>query len=82
LNKKREISCLAFFVAVRIAVGYRLGNVIAEEDRAVLNGIIYFSVRQARGTCIVALRPHTVQSVAHGAVYRMEWSGNMELAVT
>ena len=47
-----------------------------------LNGIIYPSVRHAGGTCIVALRPHAVQSVAPGAVYRLEWSGDDEPAVT
>jgi hypothetical protein len=30
----------------------------------------------------VALRPHAVQSVAPGAVYRMEWSGDKGPAVT
>jgi hypothetical protein len=30
------------------------------------------------GTCIVALRPHAVQSVAPGAVYRFEWAGSSE----
>ena len=65
------------------AVGYPIGNAIADAARAQgLNGIIYPSVRQAGGTCIVALRPHAVQSVAPGAVYRMEWSGDKEPAVT
>ena len=65
------------------AVGYPIGNAIADAARAQgLNGIIYPSVRQAGGTCIVALRPHAVQSVAPGAVYRLEWSGDEEPAVT
>jgi hypothetical protein len=65
------------------AVGYPIGNAIADAARAQgLNGIIYPSVRQAGGTCIVALRPHAVQSVAPGAVYLLEWSGDEEPMVT
>jgi hypothetical protein len=65
------------------AVGYPIGNAIADAARAQgLNGIIYPSVRRSGGTCIVALRPHAVQSVAPGAVYRLEWSGDPEPAIT
>jgi hypothetical protein len=65
------------------AVGYPIGNAIADAARAQgLNGIIYPSVRRAGGTCIAALRPHAVQSVAPGAVYRLEWSGDPEPAIT
>lgn len=61
------------------AVGYPAGNALAEAARARgLNGIIYPSVRQAGGTCIAALFPHAVQSVAQGDVYRMTWSGKPE----
>ena len=59
------------------AVGYPIGNAIADAARAQRpNGIIYPSVRRPEGTCIVALRPHALQSVAPGAVYRLEWSGD------
>ena len=44
--------------------------------------MIYPSVRQPGGTCIAALRPHAVQSVAPGAVYQLAWSGHMEPAIT
>jgi hypothetical protein len=64
------------------AVGCPTGNAIADAARARgLNGIIYPSVRRAGGTCIVALRPHAVQSVAPGAAYRFEWSGDREPAI-
>lgn len=64
------------------AVGYPLGNAVADAARAQgLNGIIYPSVRHSGGTCIAALRPHAVQSVAPGAVYRFEWSGESEPAI-
>jgi RES domain-containing protein len=58
------------------SVGYPAGNALADEARAKgLNGIIYPSVRHPGGTCIAALWPHAVQSVAPGSVYRMTWSG-------
>ena len=61
------------------AIGYPAGNALAEAARARgLNGIIYPSVRQAGGTCIAALFPHAVQSVAQGDVYRMTWRGSPE----
>jgi hypothetical protein len=64
------------------AKGYPIGNTLADAARAQgLNGIIYPSVRHAGGTCIVALRPHAVQSVAPGAVYRFEWAGSPEPAI-
>ncbi|RXM04261.1 RES domain-containing protein, partial [Citrobacter sp. AAK_AS5] len=39
------------------------------------NGVVYPSVRDAGGTCIVALRPAAVQSVAQGALLRLTWGG-------
>lgn len=60
-------------------IGYPAGNALAEAARARgLNGIIYPSVRHAGGTCIAALFPHSVQSVAPGDVYRMTWRGRPE----
>lgn len=59
------------------AVGYPAGNALAASTRARgLNGIIYPSVRQPGGTCIVALWPHAVQSVAQGDIIRLTWSGS------
>ena len=56
--------------------GYPAGNALAMiVRRAGHNGIIYPSVRHAGGTCIAALFPHVVQSVAQGAVYRLTWKG-------
>lgn len=64
------------------AIGYPAGNVLAEQARAAgLNGIVYPSARHPGGTCLVALWPHAVQSVAQGAVWRMRWSGSPEPAV-
>jgi RES domain-containing protein len=65
------------------AIGYPIGNALADAARAQgLNGVIYPSVRHPAGTCIVALWPHAVQSVAQGAIYRFEWSGGPEPAIT
>ena len=59
------------------AIGYPVGNALADAARVRgLNGIIYPSVRRSGGTCVAALHPHAVQSVAQGDVYRMVWSGS------
>lgn len=64
------------------AVGYPAGVALAEEARAAgLNGIVYPSARRPGGTCIVALWPHAVQSVAQGSVWRMTWTGHPEPTV-
>ena len=61
------------------AIGYPAGNALADATRAEgLNGIIYSSVRHAGGTCIVALWPHAVQSVAQGTYWRLTWAGSPE----
>jgi RES domain-containing protein len=61
---------------------YPVGNAIADSVRASgVNGIIYPSVRHPGGTCFAALLPHAVQSVAPGAYWRLEWSGQPEPAV-
>ncbi len=64
------------------AIGYPAGNAIADAARARgLNGVVYPSVRHAGGTCLAALWPHVVQSVAPGGLYRFEWSGEREPAI-
>lgn len=58
-------------------IGYATGNVLADTALAQgINGIVYPSVRQKRGTCFAVLRPHAVQSVAQGGVLRAIWFGN------
>lgn len=58
-------------------VGYPAGNSLAELIRSSgHNGIIYPSVRHDKGTCLVALWPAAVQSVAQGRVLRAAWTGN------
>ncbi|HEY5713019.1 MAG TPA: RES family NAD+ phosphorylase [Allosphingosinicella sp.] len=64
------------------AIGYPAGNSIAAMARgAGHNGIIYPSVRHPGGTCIAALWPNVVQSVAQGAMHRLAWSGSPEFSV-
>lgn len=63
-------------------IGYPAGNVIAAVARGTgHNGIIYPSVRHPGGTCIAALWPNVVQSVAQGAMYRLIWSGSPEYTI-
>jgi RES domain-containing protein len=55
---------------------YASGNQFADAVRAAGHyGIVYPSVRHAGGTCLVALVPHAVQSVAQGRVVRLRWGG-------
>jgi hypothetical protein len=61
------------------AVGYPAGNALAGEAIAKgHNGIVYPSVRHNGGTCLVALFPAAVQSVAQGRVVRLRWQGARE----
>jgi RES domain-containing protein len=66
-----------------IEIGYPHGNAVAEAARTKgVNGIIYPSVRRKGGTCLVALIPHAVQSVAQGRVIRLVWKGARTPEVT
>jgi len=57
-------------------MSYSIGNRFADEVRAAGHyGIVYPSLRHPGGTCLVALVPHAVQSVAQGRVIRMRWTG-------
>jgi RES domain-containing protein len=56
---------------------YKAGNLFADSVRAAGHyGIVYPSLRHEGGTCLVALVPHAVQSVAQGRVIRLAWSGS------
>lgn len=62
--------------------GYPAGNALAAQARAEgHNGVIYPSVRHEGGTCIAALWPNVVQSVAQGAIWRLTWTGTPAFAV-
>lgn len=65
------------------AVGYPAGNLLADAARTCgHNGIIYPSVRDRNGTCLVALFPHAVQSVAQGDIFRLSWEGTRKPSIT
>lgn len=60
-------------------IGYPAGNALAGSTRVQgHNGIIYPSVRDPAGTCLVALFPHAVQSVAQGDIWRLTWDGSRQ----
>jgi RES domain-containing protein len=64
------------------AIGYPAGNALAAETMVLgHNGIVYPSVRHAGGTCLVALWPHAVQSVAQGGIWRLAWTGEPQPTV-
>lgn len=55
---------------------YPLGQKLARKLRAEEGrGIIYPSVRRAKGTCLVAFHPQIVQNVRHGARWKLSWNG-------
>lgn len=65
------------------SVGYPAGNALAAEAmEGQHNGIVYPSVRHPGGTCLVALWPHAVQSVAQGGIWRVTWTGAPEPAIS
>jgi hypothetical protein len=75
----REIRPAPLCLHPEIALGYPAGNAVAEAARAQGRyGIIYPSVRYPSGTCLAALWPHAVQSVAQGQVIRLAWRGRNE----
>jgi hypothetical protein len=62
---------------------YAAGNRLADEVRAQGQyGIIWHSLRHPGGTCLVALTPHAVQSVAQGQVLRFKWAGTPNPQIT
>lgn len=66
-----------------VAIGYPAGNALGRETRdAGHNGIVYPSVRDPGGICLVALWPHAVQSVTQGTVIRAVWRGTPTPVVT
>jgi hypothetical protein len=66
------------------SVGYPAGQALARRLRAEAdsNGIVYTSVRHRNGTCLVAFRPDLVQNLRQGEIWRLEWQGTPEPAVS
>jgi hypothetical protein len=59
-------------------VGYPAGQALALRLRKEFgsNGIIYPSVRQSGGTCLVAFQPGLVLNLRQGGLWRLEWQGS------
>lgn len=58
------------------ATGYPAGQQLAIKARtANLNGIVYPSVRDAGGTCLVAFWPGLVQNFQRGETWELIWQG-------
>jgi RES domain-containing protein len=72
----REAKPRPEFLAADPDKSYAAGNAFADAVRAAGHyGIVYPSARHSGGTCLVALVPHAVQSVAQGAAFRLAWTG-------
>ena len=57
--------------------GYAAGQVLARALRGLgANGVIYPLVRRKGGFCLVAFRPHIVQNIRQGAIWRFTWAGD------
>ena len=58
------------------AVAYPAGQALAQDVLASGgNGLLYPSVRNTGGNCLVALRPRLVQNVRQGDTWLFKWTG-------
>ena len=65
------------------AIGYPAGQELARRlHETGGRGIVYSSVRQSGGTCLVAFRPHVVQNVRPGARWKLVWNGTPEYTIS
>ena len=65
------------------ATGYPAGQAVAQAlQREGHRGLIYPSVRQAGGRCLVAFDPGAVQNVRPGASWALTWDGSPDYSVT
>ena len=72
------------FLGPDIGTAYPAGQALAKrlrlEEQGI--GIIYPSVRHQGGTCLAAFHPGLVQNLRQGGVWRLEWKGTPEAAVS
>jgi len=67
------------YLDANVAVGYPAGQTLANELLALgSRGLIYPSVRNPGGSCLVAFQEIVVQDVRPGAKWRLRWSGSPE----
>ncbi|WP_081493023.1 MULTISPECIES: RES family NAD+ phosphorylase [Bradyrhizobium] len=66
------------------SIAYPAGQNLARQLRIdhSSNGIIYPSIRHVGGTCLVCFRPDLVQNLRQGGIWRLEWQGTRNPAVT
>lgn len=73
----RGIDPMPAYLGPDVETAYPLGQAFAKELRAEgSRGIVYPSVRNEYGTCLVAFQPHLVQNVRPGARWRLVWDGS------
>jgi hypothetical protein len=66
-----------------ITVGYPKGQALARELIAARSrGLIYPSVRNPGGTCLVAFQTNVVQDVTPGANWKLTWNGSRDCTAT
>lgn len=66
-----------------IKVGYPKGQALARELIAARSrGLIYPSVRNPGGTCLVAFQTNVVQDVTPGANWKLTWNGSRDCTAT
>ena len=66
-----------------VAVGYPAGQALAEDLIGTgSRGLIYPSVRNPGGTCLVAFEDNAVQDVTPGACWRIVWDGSPNWTAT
>ena len=70
-------------IAALVGIGsfrHSLAQAIDDQARSLIGaasrGLIYPSVRNPDGTCIVAFQPNAVQDVTPGANWKVSWDGS------
>jgi hypothetical protein len=72
------------YLGADISTAYPTGQALATRLRVEAQGIglLYPSVRHPGGTCLAAFHPGLVQNLRQGGVWRLEWKGTREAAVS
>jgi hypothetical protein len=76
----KESACLGADISTAYPAGQALATRMRVETQGI--GILYPSVRRAGGTCLAAFHPGLVQNLRQGGVWRLEWKGTREAAIS
>jgi hypothetical protein len=79
-GKFKDSACLGTDIAAAYPAGQALAGRLRREDQGI--GILYPSVRDKGGTCLAAFHPGLVQNLRQGGVWRLEWTGTREAAIS